>query len=109
MGGIVAQEIVKFTGKFTPLQQWLHVEWFEALPQGEVNRTPENNRYDDLIAIFGREIQNKLRQGKYFLVGCGALGCEYIKMMAMMGVGCSKEGCLYTTDDDCIEMSNLNR
>lgn len=31
-GGIIAQEIVKFTGKFTPMRQWLHYESFEALP-----------------------------------------------------------------------------
>ena len=43
------------------------------------------------------------------MVGTGALGCEYIKMFALMGLGCSKDGCLYTTDDDCIETSNLNR
>ena len=68
-----------------------------------------NDRYDDLRSLFGNEFADKLRKSKYFLVGCGALGCEYIKMMAMLGVGCSKEGALFTTDDDCIEMSNLNR
>lgn len=26
-----------------------------------------------------------------------------------MGVGCSKDGKVITTDDDCIEISNLNR
>lgn len=50
-----------------------------------------------------------MRDAKVFLVGCGALGCEYIKLLAMLGVGCSEEGRVYTTDDDCIEMSNLNR
>jgi ubiquitin-activating enzyme E1 len=30
-------------------------------------------------------------------------------MCALLGLGCSEEGCLYTTDDDCIEISNLNR
>ncbi len=25
-GGVVAQEIIKITGKFTPLRQWLHSE-----------------------------------------------------------------------------------
>lgn len=62
-----------------------------------------------MISIFGNEVCTKLRNSKYFLVGCGALGCEYIKMLAMMGVGCSAEGRLFTTDDDCIETSNLNR
>ncbi|KAM3134632.1 hypothetical protein pb186bvf_013274 [Paramecium bursaria] len=31
-GGVIAQEIVKFTGKFTPIRQWLHADFFEALP-----------------------------------------------------------------------------
>lgn len=31
-GGVVAQEIVKYTGKYTPLRQWLHYDIFETLP-----------------------------------------------------------------------------
>ncbi|KAL4461677.1 hypothetical protein ABPG72_016686 [Tetrahymena utriculariae] len=108
-GGIVAQEIVKFTGKFTPLRQWLHYECFEALPEGEVNRTLLNSQYDDQIAIFGREFQQKLLEQRTFLVGAGALGCEYIKMFALMGLGSEKNGGVVVTDDDQIEMSNLNR
>ena len=57
-GGIVAQEIVKYTGKYTPLKQWLHYDSFEALPEGQVDRTPRHCRYDDQIKIFGREVQD---------------------------------------------------
>jgi ubiquitin-activating enzyme E1 len=47
-GGIVAQEIVKYTGKYTPLKQWLHFDIYETLPREEVvNRTPMGSRYDD--------------------------------------------------------------
>lgn len=46
-GGVVAQEIVKFTGKYTPLKQWLHYDIFETLPEGEVDRTPTHDRYND--------------------------------------------------------------
>jgi ubiquitin-activating enzyme E1 len=42
------------------------------------------------------------------LVGCGALGCEFIKIFALMGISCGN-GKVTTTDDDCIETSNLNR
>lgn len=59
-GGIVAQEIVKFTGKFTPLRQWLHFEVFESLPETQVTRKLTNCRYDDLIAIYGVETQELL-------------------------------------------------
>lgn len=43
------------------------------------------------------------------MVGAGALGCEYIKAFALMGVGCSDEGHVAVTDNDNIEVSNLNR
>ena len=46
-GGIVAQEIVKLTGKYSPLKQWLHFDIFETLPRIQVDRTPMNCRYDD--------------------------------------------------------------
>ena len=63
-GGIVAQEIVKYTGKFMPLRQWLHFDTLELLPEGQVDRTPSNCRYDDQISIFGREFQENLMNKK---------------------------------------------
>jgi ubiquitin-activating enzyme E1 len=74
-----------------------------------VDRTPTNTRYDDQIKIFGREVQEKLGKIKTFMVGAGALGCEYIKAFALMGVGCGPEGRVHCTDNDNIEVSNLNR
>jgi len=38
----------------------LHYDIFEAIPEGEVDRTPANSRYDDQIKIFGRDVQEKL-------------------------------------------------
>ena len=55
-GGIICQEIIKFTGKYTPLRQWLHYEVNECLPDQQVNRNLLQSRYDDQIAIFGQEI-----------------------------------------------------
>jgi ubiquitin-activating enzyme E1 len=108
-GGIIAQEVVKFTGKFTPLRQWLHYEFFEAVPKSEVNRTLHNTKYDDFIAIFGLETLQRVHGLKTFMVGAGALGCEYIKMFALMGLGSAGNGSVIVTDDDNIEISNLNR
>lgn len=55
-GGFLAQEIVKFTGKYMPLKQWMHVDYFDSLPTGEANREPKGCRYDDQIKIYGREV-----------------------------------------------------
>ena len=109
-GGIVAQEIVKYTGKYTPLKQWLHFDIYETLPREEVvNRAPMGSRYDDQIKIYGQELQEKLKKVNLFMVGAGALGCELIKAFALMGIGCGTEGKVHCTDNDNIEVSNLNR
>jgi ubiquitin-activating enzyme E1 len=42
------------------------------------------------------------------MIGAGALGCEYVKMLALMGLGANGKGVI-VTDDDNIEVSNLNR
>jgi len=109
LGGMVAQEIVKFTGKYSPLRQWMHFDTFESLPEGEVDRRPMECRYDDQIKIYGREVQEKLGNIKTFMIGAGALGCEYAKAFAMMGLGCGPDGLVTVTDNDNIEVSNLNR
>jgi len=43
------------------------------------------------------------------MVGAGALGCELIKAFALMGIGCGPAGEVHCTDNDNIEVSNLNR
>jgi hypothetical protein len=52
--------------------------------------------------------QKVLADLNVFLVGSGALGCEFLKAFATMGVGCG-EGSVTVTDDDQIEKSNLSR
>ena len=45
---------------------------------------------------------------RWFLVGAGAIGCEHLKNMSMMGIGCDSSGGVVVTDMDTIEVSNLN-
>lgn len=42
-------------------------------------------------------------------LAAGAIGCELLKNLAMMGVACGSDGKLKITDMDQIEISNLNR
>jgi len=189
LGGVVAQEIVKHTGKYTPLRQWLHLECsflvddqviireldpkalgFEFNQDGVVTEIDEKEadasgiqanmqivavndellpvtdkklcvdkhldsagekpikvqfrkvrddsldglddqtkRYGPQIALLGKTIHQKLTDLNVFLVGAGALGCEYVKMLALLGVGTSAKGKVHVTDMDRIEVSNLNR
>lgn len=112
-GGVVGQEVVKAaSGKFHPVHQWLYFDSVECLPDQALTPeevAPEGSRYDDYIAVFGRTLQHKLQTMRLFLVGAGALGCEFLKNFALMGVSCSEGGSIVVTDDDTIEKSNLSR
>ena len=117
VGGIAAQEIMKAcSGKFHPIVQYFYFDCREVLPTDAHNKLTtelctleKSNRYAAQIAIFGKDFQKKIENLKYFLVGSGALGCEYIKNFAMIGLGCGENGEIRITDMDTIEKSNLNR
>ena len=111
LGGIVAQEILKFTGKYTPINQWLWFEFSEIVENLPIDtdRTLRNCRYDDQIAIFGNNMQKQLSNLNLFIIGAGALGCELMKNFAMMGISTNNNKNIIVTDNDNIELSNLNR
>ncbi|XP_049268865.1 ubiquitin-like modifier-activating enzyme 1 [Rhipicephalus sanguineus] len=114
IGSIAAQEVIKAcSGKFTPIHQWFYFDAFECLPQeGAIPETNANTldftRYGAQSCVFGVEVQRQLLSQTYFVVGAGAIGCELLKNFAMMGVG-AYLGCIYVTDWDKVERSNLNR
>ncbi len=113
LGGMVAQEAVKSTGKFHPIFQWYYFDASECAPAlntvHAAERQPSGDRYDGQIAVFGRGFQEQLQQLQVFLVGAGALGCELLKNFACMGIGTQGKGNIQVTDLDSIEKSNLNR
>lgn len=50
------------------------------------------SRYDGLIAVFGQSFVQRLQKQKWFVVGAGAIGCELLKLFAMLGLGASPDG-----------------
>ena len=129
IGGIASQEVLKCaSGKFTPIKQWLYYDARELLKCGEMNellvaggsavldRQPRSDRYDGQTAVIGHRAQAKMQQQHAFIVGAGALGCELVKNLACMGLGCGSPqssaaagGSVVVTDMDVIELSNLSR
>lgn len=111
-GGVLAQEVVKISGKFTPIPGFVHFSAFETLPDNRPSAeetAPKGHRNDELAAVFGWPFVEQLGNLKYFMVGCGALGCEFLKNFALNGVCCGPAGKLFVTDADRIEPSNLTR
>ena len=111
LGGIVSQEIVKITGKYNPISQWLYFDFFEKLDKLDLNRIMknQNSRYDDQVSIFGQNFQEKLSNLNAFMIGAGALGCEFLKIFSLMGIATKESKCITVADNDKIELSNLSR
>ena len=111
-GGVLAQEVVKCTGKFTPIPGFLHYSCPETLPEpapAVADCQPRGHRNDELAAVFGWPFVTQLSNLRYFMVGCGALGCEFMKNFALNSICCGPQGHLTVTDADRIELSNLTR
>ena len=88
------------------------MNYVESVPMEQLEPSdykPLNSRYDAQISVFGAKFQKKLEDTRSFVVGSGALGCEFLKNLALMGVSCGTQGKLTVTDDDVIEKSNLSR
>ena len=115
LGGIAAQEVLKYNGKFIPINQWFWFDFFEIIKNQkseEISRELDNSRYNGQIAIFGKEFQEKLKKLNIFIIGAGAIGCELLKNLSMMGMCCDNKNDnskVTITDNDSIEISNLNR
>ncbi len=108
IGGYLAQEIIKITGKFSPINQWLFFDLYDHSFQYNKEIISNNSRYFYQENIFGKKIQEKLEKLNIFIIGAGAVGCELLKNLSMMGIS-SNGGKITVTDGDSIEISNLNR
>nr|CCD14948.1 unnamed protein product [Trypanosoma congolense IL3000] len=114
-GAVLAQEIVKITGKYTPICQWFHISYPSILARSELYTKSlheykvGDHRYHHLVSMFGKTFVDRLNNLKMFMAGCGALGCENIKNFALCGITCGPRGSFVVTDNDRIEVSNLSR
>lgn len=113
IGAIASQEVLKALGhKYIPIQQWYFMDYLELITDEEINKfsdiTARNfrtrSKYEGLVNVFGKKCLEDIQKTKPFIVGSGAIGCELIKNLGLLGV---KK--IYLADPDHIEKSNLSR
>ncbi len=109
-GGVASQEIIKYIGIYTPINQWFRAEFYDIIDKNiKYNYSIKDSRYNEQLIIFGDEAQKKLENLNLFIIGAGAIGCELLKYFAMMGISTNNNSVITITDHDKIEKSNLNR
>lgn len=113
IGGIVSHEVLKvLSHKYIPITQWYYMDYLDLIGDGEITSHSDytcrnfktKTKYDGLVNIFGKRFLETIQNTVPFVIGSGAIGCELVKNLGMMGV---KK--MYVTDPDHIEKSNLSR
>lgn len=113
IGGIVGHEVLKVLAhKYIPISQWYYMDYLDLISDLEIESHNDytcrnyktKTRYDGFVNIFGKRFLETIQETRPFVIGSGAIGCELVKNLGMMGV---KK--VYLTDPDHIEKSNLSR
>ena len=110
MGSIASSEAIKLvTNKYMPVSQWF--TWSDTTLVPKSAPVGWEQAKTDYGKLYGLEVESKLINGTWLMVGSGAIGCEHLKNLAFMGVGDTSIGSgeIILTDPDSIEKSNLNR
>lgn len=113
IGGIVSHEVLKaLTHKYIPITQWYYMDYLDLILDSEIDEHDDlvcknfktKSKYEGIVNVFGKKFLEKIQNTIPFVIGSGAIGCELVKNLGMMGV---KQ--IYLTDPDHIEKSNLSR
>jgi len=106
MGSFASAEVIKLVShKFTPISQWWVWKDYGLIDGME---KPELIHSESSMGkLLGKDFIDKLETSNVLMVGCGALGCEWLKLLAKLNIG--TKGIVDVVDPDHIERSNLNR
>ena len=103
MGAFIASEAIKLvSNKYMPASQWF--TWSDPTLIPKADQSSVDDFKTDYGELWGSNLEIKLLESKWLLVGSGAIGCEHLKNLAFMGIRN-----VTVTDPDSIEKSNLNR
>lgn len=148
-GAVASQEILKvLSAMYLPIHQILLLENLSLLSRDSLpaeksekseSRRKKETKTDHLLVpsqtafsqLYGERVMQRLRSMRIFVIGAGAIGCELLKNLALLGIGTGgpeershsslsshqtlwerehlQDGGILVTDMDLIEKSNLNR
>lgn len=84
LGSIATSEAIKLiTNRYTPISQW-----FSWTDETLIPKKPDNylNSETNYGLLYGLELEEKLKNSKWLLVGSESLGCEHLKNLAFMNI-----------------------
>ena len=102
LAGIVAQEVIKFTGLYKPISQWVYFNFFNLLNISKVNdiiekrnlteeNDKENNIEPNILNIFHEIYNEQIKDVNILIIGFNDISYEMIKLFIILGLLDNKE------------------
>ena len=102
LAGIVAQEVIKFTGLYKPISQWVYFNFFNLLNISKINDTiekrnlteendKENNIEPNILNIFNEIYNEQIKDVNILIIGFNDISYEMIKLFIILGLLDNKE------------------
>ena len=94
LAGIVAEEVIKFTGLYKPISQWVYFNFFNLLSVSKVNdiiekrnlteeNDKENNIELNILNIFNEIYNEQIKDVNILIIGFNDISYEMIKLFIM--------------------------
>ena len=121
LSGIVAEEVIKFTGIFKPPNQWVYFNFFNLinfslvddninnkinnLKKNEENNNINNMDYSNVLNIFNEIFKKEVNEINILIIGLNDISYEILKLLITLGLLESKENKINILSNDKTEIN----
>ena len=91
LGGIISQEIMKFTGLYKPSNQWMYFNFLDLINENNLEKKIQEQNLDDEFKInlepymlFGKEKFNEIKNSNILIIGLNDIGYEILRILIML-------------------------
>ena len=116
LGGIVAEEVIKFTGIYKPPNQWIYFNFFSLINSSIINnienkninnmkKDEENKDYSKILNIFNEIYLNEMNLINIVIIGFNDISYEILKLFITIGLLESKDNKIKIISNDKYEIN----
>ena len=116
MGGIVAEEVIKFTGLFKPVSQWVYFNFFSLIDFSTINDKLENSssnkkegeenlEVNTIFNLFNEIFYQEYNDINILIIGLNDISYEILKLFFTLGLLESKDNKINIISDNDYEIN----
>ena len=116
LGGIVAEEVIKFTGLFKPVSQWVYFNFFSLIDFSTINDKLENSssnkkegeenlEVNTIFNLFNEIFYQEYNDINILIIGLNDISYEILKLFFTLGLLESKDNKINIISDNDYEIN----